>query len=294
MSEIPTLRWLVVAGWVIAGVRVTRVAVRLGLGPSVRVGIGLTLLAVAYCYRLATELAQSNGLPGLTFSALRLVALLFVGIGAVQFGKRALQSLREENRPHQPEPAQMRLPGDEGVGPISDEAEFSTFANEQALRAARVFDEATHAARRVAGFVSRPPRAGRLAGLPRLGSALVLLGATLAISRIPAVNEWLSLREVGVSLALLAVAGGVLSAFACGVLGQLGDEPAGWWLAAGLPFYSVIGVPVATFIANSTYSDAAVGNLRIVANATFVVLTLAAVFTAARPRRDGWVVLPSA
>ena len=49
LSQVPTLRWFVVAVWVLAGVRVTRVAVRRGLAASVRVGLGLTLLAVAHC-----------------------------------------------------------------------------------------------------------------------------------------------------------------------------------------------------------------------------------------------------
>jgi two-component system OmpR family sensor kinase len=433
LSQVPTLRWLVAAGWVLAGVRITRVAVRRGLAPSVRVGLGLTLLALAHCYRLATEIARPDSPPGLAFSTLRLVALLFIGIGALQFCRRALHSVRDEIRPRQPETAAVRLAEDAfEIGPtvrataaryqaagievqcdvapgllsrgsrevldqvlthllsdcarhapgspikilawdagervlvrVSDKGPdagrpgparpvptgppaehqgrslatcrelladlggeirvhrrgpgrlgctvqvelpsafdpgpdsasvdgvlgFSAFASVQAQRAARVFDEATQAARRVAAVASRPSGGDRLGALPRLAAALALFGATMAVSRVPAVSEWLSVREVGVALALVAVAGGVLSAFGCAVLGQLGDEPAGLWLSAGLSFYSVVGIPVATYNANSPVSDAAVSNLRYTANTIFVVLTLAAVFTAGRPRRDGWVVL---
>ena len=288
LSEVPTLRWLVVAAWVIAGVRLTRVAVRNGLEPSLRCGLGLTLLAVAHCYRLATELGQPDNTQTLTFTTLRLVALAFVGLGAMEFGKRALQRVRDGAR-------QVELPLAADPHPTADRStdkeRLSAFANEQAARASQVFDDATQAARRIAAFASQPPGAGWLDGLPRLGFALALLVATVAVSRIPIVMTWLLTREVGVALALVAVAGGVLSAFGCGVLGQLGDEPAGLWLCAGLAFYSVIGIPVATYNASSPDSDAAVSNLRFVSNAMFVALTLAAVLVATRPRRDGWVVL---
>jgi len=433
LSQVPTLRWLVAAGWVLAGVRVTRVAVRNGLTPSMRVGLGLALLAVAHCYLIAAENRPSDGSQGLTFATLRLVALGFIGWGALQFGRRALQKIHDEVRPRQPKPlpagdaldigpvvhettvryrtagldvhcdvapglvagvtpeiltqilAQLltncaqhasgspvtimawdagdrvvlrvcdKGPGvpdevqptmfDRGIGgsepggphrglstcrelltalggeirlyrggtsgdgctiqielpaaahpgsrlaPVTDETRFSAFANEQAGRAARAFGEATQAARRVAVIASQPPSARGLESLPRLGLGLALLVATVAVSRVPFVMNWLVTREVGISLALVAVAGGALSAFACGVLGQLGDEPAGLWLCAGLAFYSVIGIPVAAYNANTPDAEAAVSNVRLVANAMFIALTLTAVFAAKRPSRDGWSVL---
>jgi two-component system OmpR family sensor kinase len=109
LSQVPTLRWLVVAGWVLAGVRITRVAARRGLAPSVRVGLGLTVLAAAHCYRLVTEIARPESPSGLAFATLRLVGLLFIGLGALQFCKRALQRVREDVRPRMPEPVSDRL-----------------------------------------------------------------------------------------------------------------------------------------------------------------------------------------
>ncbi|MGI8817081.1 MAG: sensor histidine kinase [Pseudonocardia sp.] len=106
------------------------------------------------------------------------------------------------------------------------------------------------------------------------------------------IERWLSIDEVPVALALVAVAVGMISALSCAVLGQLADDPRGLWLCAGITLYSAIGIPAATLISHSSVAEeAAIGNVRLLAHAMFVALTFAAVFVKVRPSMDGWLVL---
>ncbi len=84
------LRVGLVATLVLAGVAIVWRAITLGTGPGVRTGLGIVLLALAHGYRIGTEAAQSSALPGLTFSTLRVLALLLMVIGVIQMARAAL------------------------------------------------------------------------------------------------------------------------------------------------------------------------------------------------------------
>lgn len=130
--------------------------------------------------------------------------------------------------------------------------------------------------------------AGRFAS-PRAVLVGLLSVLVLMLCRIQMVDQWLSLQNVAISMAVTSAAIGVFSAICCAVIGQLHDDARGLWFCVGLMLYSLVGIPAATLTADAGLPEPAFGNVRIVAHSLLVVVTFASVFVVARPRWDGWL-----
>jgi two-component system OmpR family sensor kinase len=98
-------RYTVVAGWVLAGAILSAQAfwapgrapsARAAALPSARVGLGVTVMALAHFYRVVSEPAQPLTMPGLVFSTGRLIGVCLVLFGLVSWALGSLGTARED------------------------------------------------------------------------------------------------------------------------------------------------------------------------------------------------------
>jgi hypothetical protein len=95
-------RYVVVTGWLLAGVVLTAQAlsapgpaVNAASLPSARVGVGVTVMALAHLYRIHSEPAQPLTAPGLVFSIVRLIGVWLVLLGLLSWALHALRDAQE-------------------------------------------------------------------------------------------------------------------------------------------------------------------------------------------------------
>jgi two-component system OmpR family sensor kinase len=103
-------RYLVVVGWMLAGAvlltqafwapgraaSVRAASVRAAALPLARVGLGVTVMALAHFYRVVSEPAQPLTMPGLVFSTGRLIGVCLVFFGLVSWALQSLGTARED------------------------------------------------------------------------------------------------------------------------------------------------------------------------------------------------------
>ncbi len=114
----PVLQWLVQGPLMAVAVLVSWTAVAVGAvvegirrqsNPSLRIGLGLVVLAVSQLYRVATSGTGPAVSTNLPFAALRLVGLAVVLVGAVQVVQQVLARLASERWQQQEELAAATL-----------------------------------------------------------------------------------------------------------------------------------------------------------------------------------------
>ncbi|HEY2097733.1 MAG TPA: hypothetical protein VGH72_14790, partial [Pseudonocardia sp.] len=94
-----------------------------------------------------------------------------------------------------------------------------------------------------------------------------------------AVLAALPIREITIVLALASMAAGGMGAVLGAAIGRLTGDRRGTWMALGLALYSVAGVPATTIGATVEGSEAALGNVRLVAGLAMT----ATLFVSIRP-----------
>lgn len=118
-----------------------------------------------------------------------------------------------------------------------------------------------------------------------------MLALVVAAGKIPLVRAWWTASSVSVTFALVSVAVGIASAISCSVIAHLTEDARGLWMGAAITLYSMIAIPAATLDSTSTFGDAVLGNVRLMAHTLLVILTFIAVFASVRPPWDGGSVL---
>jgi two-component system OmpR family sensor kinase len=95
-------RYVVVTGWLLAGVVLTAQgfsapgrAVRAASPPTTRIGVGVSVMALAHLYRILSEPAQPVTAPGLVFSIVRLVGVLLVLLGLISWALHTLSEAQD-------------------------------------------------------------------------------------------------------------------------------------------------------------------------------------------------------
>ena len=127
------------------------------------------------------------------------------------------------------------------------------------------------------------------AGARDLASVGVPLALLIALTRSTEVQRAIPLAHFTVVMALLAVAGGGMTAILAHVVGRLAADSRAAWLSIALALYTLAAVPAATIHATFAEAETAVSAARLFAHAAVVVLLGLAAWAPPLPHHwRGW------